>query len=196
MRLSHLLHIDGTASVRVNGGEHLLDARLLLVVQYPRLCATTSVVVSNLERAAGYASWAHKCSCAARTFELVICAMSFRSSHSAAQPLSARGVCSSGQGMMRTCLLFRFLIDKQVSAVLRVLPRPARRGSHAALGFGSSGTGSAVRHVLHRLYEINNVPWQHRPLSFVDVASSSAQTKHKGEKSVTKPIRGTDEVSR
>ena len=113
--------------------------------------------------------------------------MSFRSSHSAAQPLSARGVCSSGQGMMRTCLLFRFLIDKQVSAVLRVLPRPARRGRHAALGFGSSGTGSAVRHVLHRLYEINNVPWQHRPLSFVDVASSSAQTKHKGEKSVTKP---------
>lgn len=192
MRLSHLLHIDGTASVRVNGGEHLLDARLLLVVQYPRLCATTSVVVvSDLEPLLATRA-GHKCSCAARTFELVICAMSFRSSHSAAQPLSARGVCSSGQGMMRTCLLFRFLIDKQVSAVLRVLPRPARRGRHAALGFGSSGTGSAVRHVLHRLYEINNVPWQHRPLSFVDVASSSAQTKHKGEsKSGTKPIRGT-----
>ena len=132
MRLSHLLHIDGTASVRVNGGKHLLDARLLLVVQYPRLCATTSVSSATWSGLLA-ASWAHKCSCAARTFELVICAMSFRSSHSAAQPLSARGVCSSGQGMMRTCLLFRIRVDKQVAAVLRVLPRPARRGRHAAL---------------------------------------------------------------
>ena len=58
MRLSHLLHIDGTASVRVNGGEHLLDARLLLVVQYPRLCATTSVSSATWSglRAASWAS--------------------------------------------------------------------------------------------------------------------------------------------